>query len=85
MSYPDDEHTLYKIIEHERAQAEHYKKRSKTLDDLLHSLNEQNRLIAMAFLELLNLAEHHQFDIESDLVTRPTWNLIMEYRLRRND
>lgn len=84
VNFPDDEHTLYKIIEHERAQADHHKKRAHQLENMAQSLSKQNQIVIQALLELMNICEHYELDLNSDIVSRPTWNLLMEYKLRRD-
>lgn len=84
MQVSENDHTLHRIIEHERAQAEHHKAAAESLRLQIFDLAKQHLLICAGFSELMAILDHAGIELNSEILTSHTWAIVMELRLRRD-
>jgi hypothetical protein len=76
------EHTLHRIIDHERERAIHARIELEELRNRMEELGKQTALISNAFLELLAILEHHQIEVTGEILSPMTYAIIMNLRMR---
>jgi len=80
----DSDHTLRRLVHYERAQKEHFQATVEKYKAQLAELAAHYSVVTAAFLELEAIIEHAGISLNNEILTKPTWTLIMELRLRRD-